>query len=185
MLALERTKCREHVNNYTWDYFPEQVVHILLTPHPFCLQFSTISYQTNPKPHFKHSKSMSSELSAAAQEGDPSVAIASSLKPLAQDATAAKKKTSWRLAVFKKDTKVRPKPSFCWYKNPQCAHSRSIEGGCGPSSSRRAWWSYRGARGGQGPAAFIRSYQKAWDSLFSLEKRLRRILLRFARFWRQ
>lgn len=35
---------------------------------------------------------MSSELSAAAQEGDPSVAIASSLKPLAQDATAAKKK---------------------------------------------------------------------------------------------
>lgn len=96
-----------------------------------------------------------------------------------------KKKNSWRLAVFKKDTKVRPKTSFCWYKNPQCAHSRSIEGGCGPNSSRRAWWSYRGARGGQGPAAFIRSYQKAWDSLFSLEKRLRRILLRFARFWRQ
>lgn len=63
-----------------------------MTPHPFCLQFSTISYQTNPKPHFKHSKSTSSELSAAAQEGDPSVAIASSLKPLAQDTTAAKKK---------------------------------------------------------------------------------------------
>lgn len=154
----------------------------LLTPSACSSQQSLTKPTPNPT---LNSKSTSSELSAAAQEGDPSVAIASSLKPLAQDATAAKKKNSWRLAVFKKDTKVRPKPSFCWYKNPQCAHSRSIEGGCGPNSSRRAWWSYRGARGGQGPAAFIRSYQKAWDSLFSLEKRLRRILLRFARFWRQ
>lgn len=43
---------------------------------------------------------MSSELSAAAQEGDPSVAIASSLKPLAQDATAAKKKKQLKVGCF-------------------------------------------------------------------------------------